>query len=179
MSRFFVVLTQEVQRRPPVPSPGTPDRVRVISNTHVAQPPSAVAPESQPRGCATTNHPTPAPLALSRSTGRGGGAKDRHNGVADLVKSIHGVRRFSTTRHRNRRDQAAGRTRHRSRATVRRHGTVAPERGGAGICDQLRDAVREVIAVMQPTAVGAGFGGPIDCDRTDLQISPYRRMGRI
>lgn len=42
------------------------------------------------------------------------------------------------------------------------HGTVAPERGGAGICDQLRDAVHEVIAGVQPLAVGAGFGGPID-----------------
>jgi glucokinase len=41
-------------------------------------------------------------------------------------------------------------------------GTVAPERGGAGICDQLRDAVREMITEAQPVAVGAGFGGPID-----------------
>jgi glucokinase len=41
-------------------------------------------------------------------------------------------------------------------------GTTSIERGGSGICDQLGDAVREVVSDARLSAVGAGFGGPVD-----------------
>ncbi len=41
-------------------------------------------------------------------------------------------------------------------------GTVAREHGRAGICEQLRIAVRELLCGARPSAVGAGFGGPVD-----------------
>lgn len=40
--------------------------------------------------------------------------------------------------------------------------TVVRDRGGNGICDQLRGALREISSEARPAAVGAGFGGPID-----------------
>jgi glucokinase len=41
-------------------------------------------------------------------------------------------------------------------------GTADRERGGPGICDQLRSAIRDMTADAKPAAVVAGFGGPVD-----------------
>ncbi|HEY2589790.1 MAG TPA: ROK family protein [Tepidisphaeraceae bacterium] len=51
---------------------------------------------------------------------------------------------------------SAGRITRRWRAAADR------ERGGPGICDQLRAGLAEIRAGLSPRAVGVGFGGPID-----------------
>lgn len=48
------------------------------------------------------------------------------------------------------------------RITDRRRLDVAKARGGAGIRDQIAHALPELIATQQATAIGVGFGGPVD-----------------
>jgi len=44
----------------------------------------------------------------------------------------------------------------------RRRLDVDPAKGGAGIREQMQQVLPELIKVWQPTAVGVGFGGPVD-----------------
>ena len=46
--------------------------------------------------------------------------------------------------------------------TARRRFTVDKARGGAGIREQIAGALPELLATTQPSAVGVGFGGPVD-----------------
>lgn len=48
------------------------------------------------------------------------------------------------------------------RIADRRRLDVAKARGGAGIRDQIAHALPELIATHQATAIGVGFGGPVD-----------------
>ncbi|MEW6301867.1 MAG: ROK family protein [Verrucomicrobiota bacterium] len=48
------------------------------------------------------------------------------------------------------------------RITERRRLAVDATRGGAGIREQLQQGVPELIAKVRPTAIGVGFGGPVD-----------------
>ncbi len=49
-----------------------------------------------------------------------------------------------------------------ARITERRRFNVDKVKGGAGIREQLKPALEELIATTKPVAIGVGFGGPID-----------------
>ncbi|MFM8469672.1 MAG: ROK family protein [Limisphaerales bacterium] len=49
-----------------------------------------------------------------------------------------------------------------ARITARRRFTVDKTRGGAGIREQIQSALPELMALAPPTAIGVGFGGPVD-----------------
>lgn len=49
-----------------------------------------------------------------------------------------------------------------ARITARRRFTVDKHRGGAGIRDQIAGALPELMDLAKPTAIGVGFGGPVD-----------------
>jgi glucokinase len=46
----------------------------------------------------------------------------------------------------------------------RRRFNVDKERGGEGIREQIAGALPELIATTKATAIGVGFGGPVDCE---------------
>jgi len=49
-----------------------------------------------------------------------------------------------------------------ARITERRRFTVDKARGGAGIREQIAGALPELTKLVQPAAIGVGFGGPVD-----------------
>lgn len=49
-----------------------------------------------------------------------------------------------------------------ARITERRRFTVDKARGGAGIREQIAGALPELMQLVPPAAIGAGFGGPVD-----------------
>ncbi len=49
-----------------------------------------------------------------------------------------------------------------ARITARRRFTVDKQRGGAGIREQIAGALPELMQLAQPSAIGVGFGGPVD-----------------
>lgn len=49
-----------------------------------------------------------------------------------------------------------------ARITARRRFTVDKARGGAGIRERIASALPELIDVAKPSAIGVGFGGPVD-----------------
>lgn len=49
-----------------------------------------------------------------------------------------------------------------ARVAERRRFTVDKARGGAGIREQIASALPELIHVAKPSAIGVGFGGPVD-----------------
>ena len=49
-----------------------------------------------------------------------------------------------------------------ARITARRRFTVDQARGGAGIREQIQGALPALLAEFRPTALGVGFGGPVD-----------------
>ncbi len=46
--------------------------------------------------------------------------------------------------------------------TARRRFTVDQQRGGSGIREQIQGALPELLALSRPSAIGVGFGGPVD-----------------
>lgn len=49
-----------------------------------------------------------------------------------------------------------------ARITTRRRFTVDKQRGGAGIREQIQGALPELMELARPSAIGVGFGGPVD-----------------
>lgn len=49
-----------------------------------------------------------------------------------------------------------------ARITTRRRFTVDKARGGAGIREQIASALPELMELAKPSAIGVGFGGPVD-----------------
>lgn len=49
-----------------------------------------------------------------------------------------------------------------ARITARRRFTVDKQRGGAGIREQIQGALPALLVEFKPTAIGVGFGGPVD-----------------